>query len=81
MIKQFSITKVVTRNIVTDMFQGVRNIFGLRLRGYEFIINKTTKELIEEIKIKYPDTLWWKLSINPLTSGSCMVTIYGEYNE
>lgn len=80
-MKKFSITKVYTKNIVTDSFQGIRNIFGLRLRGYEKMINQGTEELINEVEIRYQNISWWKLSINPLLKGSVMITIYGEYNE
>ena len=44
MNKNFSMTRVVTKNMFNDAFQAIRNTFGLRLRGYEDIINKTTKE-------------------------------------
>jgi len=78
MDKEFSITKVYTKNIVTDSFQGIRNLFGLRLRGYENMINRGTKEVIAEAKAKYGQLNWWKLSVNPLTNGSAMITIFGE---
>lgn len=80
-IKQFAITRVCTKNIVTDSFQGIRNIFGLRLRGYEKMINNETKELIDEMNIRYKEIIWFRLSINPLAKGSAMITIFGEYNE
>lgn len=77
---KFSETRVYTKNIVTDSFQSVRNIFGLRLRGYEGMINQGTKELINLIETKYKNVSWWRLSINPMTSGSVMITIFGETN-
>ena len=78
---KFSLTKVYTKNIVTDSFQGIRNIFGLRLRGYENMINQGTNEVIKEAEILYKNIKWFRLTINPLTKGSVMITIYGEYNE
>ena len=81
MEQQFSITRVATKNIVTDSFQGIRNLFGLRLRGYERMINEQTKILIEIMNKKYDEIKWWRISINPLAKGSAMITIYGEYNE
>lgn len=76
-MEKFSITKVYTKNIVTDSFQGIRNIFGLRLRGYERMINVGTDELIKEMELKY-NVKWYRLNINPLLKGSVMITIYGE---
>ncbi len=73
----FSITRVVTRDIVTDSFQGIRNMFGLRLRGYEKVINRHLKEIIEVAENQYV-IKWWRLSVNPLTTGAVMITIYGE---
>ena len=81
MIERFSLTRVYTKNIVTDSFQGIRNIFGLRLRGYERMINEGTKEIIELAESKYSKINNWKLSINPMAKGSVMITIFGEYEE
>ena len=75
--KKFAITRVVTKNIVMDSFQWVRNLFGLRLRGYEDMINREVIEITEEAELKYM-IKWYSMSINPLTKGSCMITIYGE---
>lgn len=77
-MEDFAITKVYTKDIITDAFQGIRNFFGLRLRGYERMINKATSEIIKEMNIRYKNISWWKLSINPLTKGSVMITIFGR---
>lgn len=79
-MKRFSITRVVTKDIVTDSFQGLRNLFGLRLRGYEAMLNKNIKELTKQAETQY-EINWYRLSINPITNGSVMITIYGEANE
>lgn len=76
-LKKFSITKVVTKNIVVDSFQGLRNFFGMRLRGYEDMIEKGISSIMEEVEDEY-QTEWFRISINPLTNGSVMITIYGE---
>jgi uncharacterized protein YbjQ (UPF0145 family) len=76
--KKFHLTRVYTKNIVTDSFQGIRNIFGLRLRGYEGMTKQGTNELIE-LAESSGKTKWWRLSINPLTKASVMITVYGEY--
>ena len=80
-MRRFSETRVYTKNIVTDSFQGIRNIFGLRLRGYENMINEATNEMIELVNAKYKKISWWRMTINPLVKGSVMITIYGEYDE
>jgi hypothetical protein len=79
-LKKFSYTKVHTKNIVIDSFQSIRNLFGLRLRGYERMINQATDEILKEAEILYK-IKWFRLNINPLTRGSVMITIYGECYE
>jgi|TARA_Y100000034_G_scaffold76208_1_gene91567 hypothetical protein len=77
MKEKFSITRVVTRDVITDFFQIIRNLFGMRLKGYEEIISTNIKELIKGGEKKYKID-WWRLSINPLTHSSIMITFYGE---
>jgi len=76
-MKRFTITRVVTKDIVTDSFQGLRNLFGLRLRGYEKVLDKNIKEMVKEMEIKY-NVNWYRMIVNPLTNGSAMIIIYGE---
>lgn len=75
--EKFNITRVVTKDIITDSFQGLRNFFGLRLRGYEQVLKKNIKEMTTEMEIRYKVD-WYRLIINPLTNGSAMIIFYGE---
>lgn len=75
--EKFNITRVITKDIITDSFQGLRNFFGLRLRGYEGMLNKHIKEVVKEMEIKY-NVSWYRMIINPLTGGSAMIILYGE---
>ena len=75
--EKFSMTRVVTRDIIVDFLQAIRNIFGMRLTGYEEIIGKNINALIRSAEKKYKVS-WWRLSVNPLTHSSVMITIYGE---
>ncbi len=76
-MKDFALTRVVTRDIVTDAFQSIRNLFGMRLRGYEERIQKTIDLLLEEMRLKYKVS-WYRLEVNPLTKGSIVIVLYGE---
>ena len=76
-MEKFTITRVVTKDIVTDSFQGIRNLFGLRLRGYEKMIDKHLNDIIKLADLKYKVD-WYRFSINPITNGSVMITMYGE---
>ncbi len=75
-MEKFQITRVVTKDIITDSFQGLRNLFGLRLRGYEHVLNKNINEMFKEMEIKY-EVKWFRMIVNPLTQGSAMIVVYG----
>ena len=74
---KFRIVRVVTKDVITDSFQGIRNLFGLRLRGYEAMLTKNIDSAVEEMELTY-NVKWFRMIINPLTKGSAMVIIYGE---
>ena len=78
--EDFVLTRVVTRDILRDWFASLRNFFGLRLRTYESMIQKHTNELLYEMRLKYKYIKWYRISINPLTNGSAMITVYGVSN-
>ena len=80
MKKKFQITRVVTKDLVTDAFQGLRNLFGLRLRGYESVLNKNIDKMMQEMEVRY-NVDWFRMIINPLTKGSAMIILYGEGEE
>lgn len=80
MNKPFNIVRVVTKDIITDSFQGIRNMFGLRLRGYEKMLDKHIKEALQFMNNNY-NVAWYRMQINPLTNGSAMIIVYGEENE
>ena len=79
--KSFSVVRVATKNMIVDSFQGIRNIFGLRLRGYERMIKEHLDAAMNEAQITYPNIIWYRVSVNPLAKGSVMITVYGEHYE
>ena len=78
MNKDFIITRVITRDVLRDSFNSIRNFFGLRLRNFEKIIMKNTEEMTNEMRLKYK-VKWYRISFNPLVTGSVMINLYGEY--
>lgn len=69
--------KVVSRNIITDFIQGIRNTFGLELKAYTNVIKTTTDELMKKCLIK--ETEWYKIDIEEIGHGGFMIAIYGVY--
>lgn len=77
--KDFLLSRVVTRHFVSDFFQFIRNLFGLRLRSYEFVIKMNYSEMLKEMRLKYKDNIkWYRASFNPLGKETIMINIYGE---
>ena len=74
----FSYTRVVTKHFVSDWVQGWRNVFGGRLKAYEKKIDEAIQDVTDEMNGVHKKVKWYRLSINPLTDASIMVTIYGE---
>jgi len=67
--------KVISRNVITDFIQGIRNFLGLELKAYTNIIDTTVKEL--QSKIDTP-LKWFRIDIEQMTRGSFLISIYGE---
>ena len=80
MNKDFIITRVITRDILRDSFNGIRNMFGLRLRNFETRIMQNTEQMLEEMRLKYK-VKWYRTSFNPMAKGAVMINIYGEEND
>ncbi len=68
-------SKVVSRNIITDWVQHIRNVFGLELKAYTNTINDTVKELQNRIKVKLK---WYRIDIEEFGHGGFLISIYGE---
>lgn len=73
----FQIIRVVSRDIVRDFFNSIRNLFGLRLLNWEKRINETISKMTFEMHLKYK-IKWYRLIVNPLVDGSAMIILYGE---
>jgi uncharacterized protein YbjQ (UPF0145 family) len=71
------ITKVQSRNFVTDFGASLKNIIGGRLRSYEKMTNEAIEEAQLELFSKHPLVEDIKMQITEFTNKSVMVTIYG----
>lgn len=78
MYNDFYVVRVVTRNFASDWFQGVRSLFGKRMKGYENATTKATKEIITEIKAK-GEIKWHRINIQEVGKDGILINVYGEY--
>lgn len=73
--KMYFKSKVVSRNIISDWIQGIRNFLGLELKGYTNVINETVKEMKNSIT---EDLAWFRIDIEQVSHNAFLISIYGE---
>lgn len=78
MTKMITITKVVSKNFVSDFFATIQNIVGRNLTTYENMSKEGIKQIEDEIKEKKIKLAWFRYEITQLTSGALMIMMYGE---
>ncbi len=76
--KTFFEVKVVSRNIISDFVQSIRNFLGMEMTGYSNIIEITVKELLNKIK-KKGKANWFKIDIEQIANSGIIISVYGEY--
>ncbi len=77
-MKQYTITKVVSRDFITDFIASFQNMVGANLTGYEKMVNKGMRQ-IQEVLVKDNIKLsWYRYEITQLTNGAVSITLYGD---
>lgn len=77
-MKQITITKVVSRNFVLDMFTNIQNMFGMNLTYYEKMIQKGIAQVQQELQEKNINVGWYRYEISQLSNGAMAILFYGE---
>lgn len=78
MIKQYTLTKVVSRNFIMDFLASFQNLVGANLTSYEKMIAKGMKQIKDEMKKNKINLVWFRYEVTQLTNGAVSITIYGE---
>ena len=71
------VTKVISRNFVTDFLSSLKNIIGGRLKSYEEMIDRTLSEVSKEFYKKYPRAKDIRIEFTEFTGGAMAITIHG----
>lgn len=74
--KRFFYSKAVSRNIITDWIQGIRNTLGSELIAYTNVIDEATRELLAKVD---RETAWFRIDTEQIGKGAFLIRIYGEY--
>lgn len=77
-MKTVNIVKVVSKNFVSDIVEGVKNTVGKNLTLYEKMIHKGVDQIKEELRINRIKLKWFRYEITQLTNGAVAIMLYGE---
>ncbi len=77
-MKQYTITKVVSRDFITDFIASFQNLVGANLTGYEKMVNKGMKQIQDKIHEDDIRLSWYRYEITQLTNGAVSITLYGD---
>jgi len=77
-MNQITITKVVSRNFITDFIAKFQNIVGRNLTGYEKMLDKGMMQIKDELKAKKIEMKWYRYEVTQLTNGAVSITLYGD---
>lgn len=77
-MKNYTITKVVSRDFITDFIARFQNMVGCNLTGYEKMIKKGMKQIQKELDEKKIKLDWYRYEITQLTNGAVSITLYGD---
>jgi len=73
-----NITKVLTRNFITDFISSFQNLIGMNLTYYERMIDKGIEKIEEEISTRNIKLKWHRYEISQLTNGALVIMLYGD---
>ena len=77
-MENYTTTKVVSRDFITDFIARFQNLVGANLTGYEKMIKKGMKQIQKELSEKNIKLDWYRYEITQLTNGAVSITLYGD---
>jgi hypothetical protein len=77
-LKPLTITKVVSRDFITDFIASFQNMIGANLTGYEKMVKKGMNQIQKELEEKKIILKWYRYEITQLTNGAVSITLYGD---
>ena len=77
-MKQYTLTKIVSRNFVMDFVAKLQNLVGMNLTSYEKMVQKGMQQIQEELNEEKVKLKWYRYEITQLTNGAVSITFYGD---
>lgn len=77
-MKRVIITKVVSKNFITDFLATFQNMIGKNLTPYEKMVNRGVEDIEKELEEKRIRLRWYRYQITQLTNGAVVIMLYGD---
>lgn len=71
------VTRVISRNFVSDFFSQLKNIIGGRLKNYEKMIDETLKEITDEFHRTYPQAKDIRVEFTEFSNQALAIIVHG----
>ena len=71
------ITRIISRNFMSDFLANAKNILGGRLKNYEKMLNNSLKTVVDEFYEKYPKARQVRIEFTEFTQGALAVIVHG----
>ena len=73
--------RVVTKDVVSDMFARFRSIIGGRVKSYEKVIQEALEDAYNELKSEYPNVKNVRFGTTEMISDGAEIVVYGEVED
>jgi len=80
-IRKVFITRVISKNFITDFVQQMRNIVGGRMKSYEKMLDDEIKDAFNELYKVYPTVFNTNFRLQEFTAGAMAIMVYGDIDE
>ncbi len=74
------ITRIISKNFMTDFVAHAKNILGGRLKSYENMLNNSLTEVVDEFYSTYPQAKQVRIEFTEFTQGALAIIVHGVLN-
>lgn len=70
--------RVITKDMVTDLFANLKSLVGGRIKSYEQLIQKNLEEMEKELREEFPDIKNIRMSTTEMIRDGAELILFGE---
>lgn len=73
--------RVVTKDVISDLFARWRSIIGGRVKAYEKVIQEALEDAYNELKSEHPNVKNVRFGTTEMISDGAEIVVYGEVED